>query len=544
MKHLPSSSSLAPPTATTKQHQYTQQQQHQHQPQRQQQKEQPSPHPPHCSNAEARIREQKQARLKQEQKEAREKQGDERDEAEDVLALKSLIPVLLTALSERLAELQAHDLVTSPAPPLPPLWRLLQLRIDWCVELFGGMRFRREQGIVRALALLRILHTRIHSLLVSITCNEGGGRAGGQEACNEAGRRASLSALVESWNESGQQERRATRTASVSEKESFDESDKQMRRRAHLRHKVFEAIGVMNKVVLTAARAAQWVAMCDALRDVVAKKIERQEELRRVGPQNMAALAIQREMRRHLQARAKAALMIQRIARGVAARRRAKKQRQELLLDALIDRYAELYQVSREDLICSLRFWRGEEGPQGNGREHSVQDDASDDVADHNEATEAFNRTSVKLWRPHVSYGGEFGRDTHQDAEGGGEEEGEDGSEEDKQVYMERLVRSTSPTAHFASASLVRYRSLGLLPPKMHRQQDRELLPSRAFSALGFEASHSTRRFESKTSEGQYAASHNSYEASPTSVGLARVRGGDDKPKLIWVLTINSWGIV
>jgi hypothetical protein len=100
---------------------------------------------------------------------------------------------------------------------------------------------------------------------------------------------------------------------------------------------------------------------------------------------------------------------------------------------------------------------------------------------------------------------------------------------------MERLVRSTSPTAHFASANLVRHRSLGLLPPNIHRQQDRELLPSRAFSALGFEASHSTRRFESKTSKGQYAASHNSYEASPTSVGLAGVRGGDDKPKLIWV---------
>ena len=179
-------------------------------------------------------------------------------------------------------------------------------------------------------------------------------------------------------------------------------------------------------------------------------------------------------------------------------------------------------------MICSLRFWRGEEGPQGNGRGNRVQDDASDDVEDHKR--EAFNQTSVKLWRPHAS-SGEFGRDTHQDADGGGEEEGEDGSEEDKQVYMERLVRSTSPTAHFASASLVRHRSLGLLPPNIHRQQDRELLPSRAFSALGFEASHSTRRFESKTSKGQYAASHNSYEASPTSVGLAGVRGGDDKPK-------------
>ena len=401
MKHPPSSSSLAPATATAKQQQHTQQ------------------------------------------------QGDAREEAEDVLVLMSLIVTSLTSLSECLAELQVHDLVTSPAPPLPPLWLLLQLRIDWCVELFGGMRFRREQGIVRALALLRILHTRVHSLLVSITCNEpttthhtnptlstagggGGGGAGGQEACNEAGRRASLSAPMESRNESGQQERRATGTASVSEKESFDESDKQMRRKAHMRHKVFEAIGVMNKVVLTAARAAQWVAMCDALRDVVAKKIERQEELRRVGPQNMVALAIQRGMRRHLQARAKAALMIQRIVRGVAARRKAKKKRQELLLDALIDRYDELYQVSREDLICSLRFWRGEEGPQGNGRGNRVQDDASDDVGDHNEATEAFNQTSVKLWRPHASCGGEFGRDTHQDADDGGEEEGEDGSEEDK----------------------------------------------------------------------------------------------------------------
>ena len=67
--------------------------------------------------------------------------------------------------------------------------------------------------------------------------------------------------------------------------------------------------------------------MCDALRDVVAKKIERQEELRRVGPQNMTALAIQRGMRGHLQVRAKAALMIQRIVCGVVAHRKAKKKR-------------------------------------------------------------------------------------------------------------------------------------------------------------------------------------------------------------------------
>ena len=147
---------------------------------------------------------------------------------------------------------------------------------------------------------------------------------------------------------------------------------------------------------------------------------------------------------------------------------------------------------------------------------HTVQDDASDDVADHNEVTEAFNQTSVKLWRPHASCGGEFGRDTHQDADGEGEEEGEGGSEEDKQVHMERHVRSTSPTVHFSSDSLVRYRSLGLLPTNIHRQQDRELLASRVFSAFGFEVSHSTSHFESKTSKGQYVLSHKSYEASPT----------------------------
>ena len=140
--------------------------------------------------------------------------------------------MFLTSLIELLTEVQAHDLVTSPAP-------LLQLHIDWCVELFGGMHFRREEGIVRALTLLGILQTRVHSLLVSIT------------------------SLMESWNESGQQERRATRTASVSEKDSFDESDEQMRRKTYLWHKVFEVIGVMNKVVLTEAQWSLCAMRCE-----------------------------------------------------------------------------------------------------------------------------------------------------------------------------------------------------------------------------------------------------------------------------------------